>query len=137
MIRKLLVFTLAVTTLWFFTSATLDAAGKTKQKNPGYSVKLSSATVDLVFPDGSVLHAPRDFDGKSLEGVSATDGMAGDLLDMAIKQMGLEKSPILPKAYSLSQNFPNPFNPSTTISYTIPEEAGENNVQLSIYSVRG
>lgn len=37
-------------------------------------------------------------------------------------------------AYSLAQNFPNPFNPITTINYSI---AKEGNVKLSIYNVIG
>jgi len=44
--------------------------------------------------------------------------------------------PQLPKAFSLSQNIPNPFNPSTTISYCIPEGKMVD-VTLRIYNVRG
>ncbi|MDP2301367.1 MAG: multiheme c-type cytochrome [Ignavibacteria bacterium] len=40
----------------------------------------------------------------------------------------------IPTAYTLSQNFPNPFNPSTTIKFAI---AKASNVKLNVYSVSG
>lgn len=44
-------------------------------------------------------------------------------------------SPALaPSSYSLQQNFPNPFNPSTMIRYTV---ASKGHVRLRIYDVRG
>ncbi len=40
----------------------------------------------------------------------------------------------LPTEYSLSQNFPNPFNPSTTISFRLPQAADWN---LTVYNITG
>jgi hypothetical protein len=40
----------------------------------------------------------------------------------------------IPNKYDLSQNFPNPFNPATTISFSIPERT---NVTLKIYDMLG
>jgi len=39
-----------------------------------------------------------------------------------------------PSAFTLSQNFPNPFNPTTTIEYFLPQKGF---VTLSIYNVSG
>jgi len=40
----------------------------------------------------------------------------------------------LPKEFNLSQNFPNPFNPTTEISFALPVNA---HVNLSVYNVLG
>jgi hypothetical protein len=44
---------------------------------------------------------------------------------------------LLPTEYSLSQNFPNPFNPSTVINYTIPSTVMNEIVLLKIYDILG
>jgi|GEM_PF-2447426 len=44
------------------------------------------------------------------------------------------------KGFSLSQNFPNPFNPSTTINYEIGENSGtglKQNVRLTVFDILG
>lgn len=40
----------------------------------------------------------------------------------------------MPSVFSLSQNFPNPFNPQTKINYSIPSEA---QVQIEIFNIMG
>jgi len=45
-----------------------------------------------------------------------------------------DKNPQHPKEFSLSQNFPNPFNPTTEISYTLKQ--GEQ-VKLAVYDLLG
>jgi hypothetical protein len=59
---------------------------------------------------------------------------AGDkieLFNLTAKSGGGEN---LPDDYSLNQNFPNPFNPTTTISFTLPTSGG---VTLEIFNVLG
>ena len=40
----------------------------------------------------------------------------------------------MPVAFALEGNYPNPFNPSTTIRYALPRPAA---VHLSVYDVQG
>ena len=47
---------------------------------------------------------------------------------------GENKQSVYPKAYSLEQCYPNPFNPSTTIKYSLPEEC---RVRLTVYNLLG
>lgn len=46
----------------------------------------------------------------------------------------VEMAEIVPKNFFLSQNFPNPFNPATTIEFSIPEQGF---VTLKIYDMTG
>jgi hypothetical protein len=48
--------------------------------------------------------------------------------------VGVERTGSVPDQFSLDQNFPNPFNPSTTISYSVPTTC---RVKLQICDVLG
>lgn len=42
---------------------------------------------------------------------------------------------VLPKAFALASNYPNPFNPVTTIKFEVPPPGGH--VSVGIYNIRG
>jgi len=45
-----------------------------------------------------------------------------------------ESTTVKPEEFQLHGNYPNPFNPTTTISYSLPQTM---NVQLTVYNVLG
>jgi len=71
-------------------------------------------------------------------GMQEVDGVVS--LDSRVPNGGESVDPgaTLPKAFALAQNSPNPFNPSTTISYQVPEDAGAGvQFSLNVYDLRG
>jgi len=101
-------------------------------------------------PDVGVLLAAESNPGPvtKMEGLSAEDI---SYIERMMEQMNLtpeqeaafrlalygESGPgRLPQAFSLSQNIPNPFNPSTTIGFTVAEGPAVH-VGLKIYGIRG
>ena len=49
-------------------------------------------------------------------------------------QLNVFNNDVIPRDYHLYQNFPNPFNPTTIIRYSIPKSA---NVKMTIYDLMG
>ena len=65
-----------------------------------------------------------------------SDGLTteSEMLKFTVGTVAVDPSVMLPVQYVLDQNFPNPFNPTTTMRFGIPEESA---VSLTIYDMRG
>ena len=68
--------------------------------------------------------------------IGTIDGLEGDEVEIAISDPGAAKTVVQtrPEAFSLAENYPNPFNPTTTIQYALPQAA---DVELTVYNVVG
>ena len=78
--------------------------------------------------------------GKSLNKrllVKGPRDMQSRLNDLIKSRFGIEENKenkVIPTKYFLYNNYPNPFNPTTTIRMDIPERT---NVELSVYNILG
>ncbi|NQT62327.1 MAG: T9SS type A sorting domain-containing protein [Candidatus Marinimicrobia bacterium] len=67
---------------------------------------------------------------KSLIGYQINGASWGDLSPI---QVSINEHPVLPSSFSLHA-YPNPFNPTATISYTLPHAS---NIKLTVFNVSG
>ena len=71
--------------------------------------------------------------------IGTIDGLEGDEVEITISDPAAAKAAktvvqTRPEAFALADNFPNPFNPATTIKYELPQAA---DVELTVYNVVG
>lgn len=77
-------------------------------------------------------------DGGGVNLASGFGQLPGDTIRLRYAQAGcldrVMNSSETPTLFDLKQNFPNPYNPSTTISFALPREA---NIKLKVYDING
>ena len=71
---------------------------------------------------------------KQLTGKSLFNKLNNNRIQLLAKVDAASSNKLLPKEYNLYDNYPNPFNPITTIKYDLPN-AGD--VSLTIYDILG
>ena len=83
--------------------------------------------VSVMFKDFKSMDKRVDFERRE-------DGKGPVLTVLTDMSTGVEQGEILPTRYALKNNYPNPFNPETTISFEVPKEGW---VSLKVYDVLG
>ena len=83
-------------------------------------------TTDVAFvPTG---HGPTESPRSGAAPASRKGGLGKDMLTLQGASVDL------PTEFAIGDNYPNPFNPTTTINFALPEEA---NVTLEVYDTMG
>ncbi len=102
----------------------LAMAGIYPLNDVGDVIKFTFKLKDQNYPKNALLFTMKKFVLNETDHTSEIGGITLNVRDLAQ----------LPTVYKLEQNFPNPFNPSTTINYQLPYESS---VKIVIYNLLG
>jgi hypothetical protein len=69
---------------------------------------------------------------RDIEGNEIAENNTASFVGLAV--VGIDMVAAIPKVFALHKNFPNPFNPITTINYDLPKDA---KVRIVIYNLMG
>ncbi len=63
------------------------------------------------------------------------ESIGSDTVDVEI--VGINDNEMLPKITEFSGNYPNPFNPETTLNYSVSKENDNSHVNITVYNLKG
>jgi protocatechuate 3,4-dioxygenase beta subunit len=86
-----------------------------------------------ILDNGVWVPLPTSYNNRTGAFTSVTDRLG----TYALRSVNISIELQLPRAFALSQNSPNPFNPSTQISYSVPDQGSESKVRINVYNLRG